>query len=152
MSAYEVSKQSLEEEPLEFDDGIWSYTLTLTDRSCINIPTENKHIRIIVTCNDKTITTPINQPYIRLPIMDHETIEICYTGMFLNCRRLRDISSLRSWNMTNVDNISCMFAGCIEIEDFSPISNWDVSNITYFQIRSWRATDWLIYVPLNAGV
>ncbi len=134
MSVHDISKQSLEEEPLEFDDGIWTYTLTLADRAVINIPTENKNIRIIVRCNDKNITaTPINQPDIHLPNMDHETIEICYIGMFLNCRRLRDISSLRSWNMTNVDNISCMFAGCIEIQDFSPISDWDVSNITYFQ-------------------
>lgn len=134
MSAYEISKQSLEDEPLIFDDGIWTYEITLANRLNDTIPTENKLIRIIVTCNDKTITTtPINQPDIRLPNMDHETIEICYTGMFLNCTELVDISSLRSWDMTNVDNINCMFAGCVELHDFSPISNWDVSNITDFQ-------------------
>lgn len=134
MFAHEISKQSLEEEPLIFDDGIWTYEITLADRLNDTIPTENKMIRIIVTCNDKTITVvPVNQPDIRLPNMDDEMIETCYTGMFLNCTELTDISSLHSWDMTTVDNINCMFAGCVELQDFSPISNWDVRNITDFQ-------------------
>lgn len=134
MYAHEISKRSLEEEPLIFDDGIWTYEITLANRLNYDIPTENKLIRIIVTCNDKTITTtPVNQPDIRLPKMNDEMIETCYTGMFLNCTELVDISSLRSWDMTNVDNINCMFAGCVELRDFSPISNWNVSNITDFQ-------------------
>lgn len=49
---------------------------------------------------------------------------------FSGWRRLRDISGLARWNVSNVTNMSDLFSGCSALSDLSPIKGWDVSGVT----------------------
>ena len=50
--------------------------------------------------------------------------------MFSSCTLLSDISSIASWNTSNVTSMSYMFNNCTSLEDASPIKNWDISAVT----------------------
>jgi surface protein len=49
--------------------------------------------------------------------------------MFYGCCQLHDISALSNWNVSKVENMSCMFAYCKQLEDITALSNWNVSNV-----------------------
>jgi surface protein len=50
--------------------------------------------------------------------------------MFYGCDSLKDISSLKDWNVSNVETMKEMFLGCYDLVDLSPLKEWDVSNVT----------------------
>jgi len=49
--------------------------------------------------------------------------------MFCGCKALADISSLKSWDVSNVRNMDGMFADCRSLADLSPLGLWDVSSV-----------------------
>ncbi len=49
--------------------------------------------------------------------------------MFCGCKALADISSLKSWDVSNVRNMDGMFADCRTLADLSPLGLWDVSSV-----------------------
>ena len=51
-------------------------------------------------------------------------------NMFYGCSSLADISSLKDWNVSNVENMAGMFYGCNSLVDVSPLKEWDVSKVT----------------------
>ena len=51
-------------------------------------------------------------------------------GLFNECPNLTDITSIASWDVSNVTNMSYMFYGCSNLTDLTPIASWNVSNVT----------------------
>lgn len=49
--------------------------------------------------------------------------------MFSFCRKLKDISFLSDWNISNVKSMENCFYDCSSLEDISPLAKWDVSNV-----------------------
>ncbi len=49
--------------------------------------------------------------------------------MFCGCKALADISSLKSWDVSNVRNMDGMFADCRALTNLSPLGLWDVSSV-----------------------
>jgi surface protein len=49
-------------------------------------------------------------------------------GMFLDCRKLKKIKGLDTWNVSNVSNMVKMFSNCA-IESLDGLEDWDVSNV-----------------------
>ena len=50
--------------------------------------------------------------------------------LFSGCKYLQDISTLATWDVSNVTNTRYMFAQCWRIQDISALVNWDISNVT----------------------
>ena len=50
--------------------------------------------------------------------------------MFNDCRNLTNLSPLEDWNVSNVTDMNCMFLGCSSLTDLSPLASWNVSNVT----------------------
>lgn len=40
------------------------------------------------------------------------------------------ISSIASWDTSNITSMNYMFYKCTSLEDASPIQNWNISNVT----------------------
>ena len=51
------------------------------------------------------------------------------SNLFAGCESLVDISSLKSWDVSNVANMSGMFDGCTSLKDISALSNWKTSKV-----------------------
>ena len=50
-------------------------------------------------------------------------------SMFYGCSTLTDLSPLANWDFSTPTKISSMFEGCSSLTDLSPLANWDTSNI-----------------------
>lgn len=50
-------------------------------------------------------------------------------NMFFGCFSLRDISSLKSWDVYNVWDMEGLFGECNSLNDLSPLERWNVSNV-----------------------
>lgn len=51
------------------------------------------------------------------------------SNMFKGCSSLEDLSALANWNTSSIIDMSCMFMGCSSLEDLSPLANWNVSHV-----------------------
>ena len=51
--------------------------------------------------------------------------------MFSWCSSLSNIK-LENWNVSNVNHFSGMFMGCSSLPDITSLQNWNVSNQKYF--------------------
>ena len=51
------------------------------------------------------------------------------SNMFKGCSSLEDISALSNWKTSNIIDMSCMFMGCSSLESISPLSGWDVTHV-----------------------
>jgi surface protein len=50
-------------------------------------------------------------------------------GMFKGCSSLEDISALRDWNCENVEDMNGMFDGCTSLKDISALKDWNTANV-----------------------
>lgn len=51
-------------------------------------------------------------------------------NMFFGCFSLVDISTLRDWDVSNIDNMNGLFKECNSLKEISALENWDVSNVS----------------------
>ena len=130
METLNITRDTLYEKgDIRITDNAWTYAISLVDRFD-DIPLNEKRIRITVSRNELMDMThaPDEQPHILLP--NDTDYEISYEALFLGCRELVDISSLRDWDMSKVSNTKYMFACCTSLSDFSPIRDWDMSKVS----------------------
>ncbi len=51
-------------------------------------------------------------------------------AMFSDMAKLRDISGLKSWDITGTANLYAFFRNCTSLTDLTPLKNWNTSNVT----------------------
>lgn len=51
---------------------------------------------------------------------------------FYNCRKLKDLSPVKDWDVSNVLNMKQAFAYMTELEDASVLNNWNITKVTVF--------------------
>ncbi len=51
---------------------------------------------------------------------------------FYNCRKLKDLSPVEDWDVSNVLNMKQAFAYMTELEDASALNNWNITKVTEF--------------------
>ena len=54
--------------------------------------------------------------------------------MFNGCSSISTLKGLEKWNVSNVENFSCMFQGCLSLSDITALEKWKIvkgNNFSY---------------------
>ena len=71
------------------------------------------------------------------------------SNMFYGAKYLKDISELKSLNVTYVNDFSCIFFGCSSLSNIKALENWDVSNGNNYESMFWGCESLCDIEPLR---
>ena len=98
----------------------------------------NNNTYVAYICGDGFIYLPADSSWMFSEFTNLETVDLKYLkadnattleGFFSECNELKDVLSLYSWNISNVDDLSHAFEECYKLESLSGLENWNTSNV-----------------------
>ncbi|MCQ2105927.1 MAG: DUF285 domain-containing protein [Fibrobacter sp.] len=60
-----------------------------------------------------------------------------FSGLFLNCHKLKSVGDLSNWNVGNATEMDVMFNGCYAMTDAGDLSNWQTTSLTICNHMFW---------------